>query len=1188
MPREEDLIDKQNWQVSEKDIHEISNLLGARWWEMFARKIGFHSEVEEIKREYVGLHNQKYQLLLQWSSRHGKKGSYGIILKALSELKEINALDKVCKLLHAQSEPGPPLPSALERYSDELKSVYSRYKLEAIVDWPPPPTESIVKLAMIGGQNIDEMFIDKIREGKVEDVLNTKTEIKVEKLYRDIGSGGGKVILIEGAPGCGKTTLCWLICHQWAKLKLKSLKNISHIIMVELRAENIGSMKNLEDMLPYCEGDLNKTRVAEELINKRGENVVIILEGWNELPRSMRKKSFFRSLINKGDQCPLQQAVILITSRSNTTVDLRPTLRIEALGFTPGQIEEYVRGCFDSEPHKAVGLLERFRQNPKLERNCYLPLILIIIIHLYNLNKPLPESFCGIITELARSCIYSYCYKKGICDVEDDDETFSFDTLPPEVDDKFCKLCKLAFDTTIEEKYSFSNPDMDADGLGLLQSVRSLARTGSSATQYFIHSSLQECCAALHVSKQPIEDQVVMLEKLFAAPKDYVLRFYSALTHWENESVREVLLECSKTIHDATAKYSYSRSKSEPLSQSLVAFLNILQTFPSRFVELLKYFHSTVTGDKPFDRDKLQQLCSMGGPEMEPFVNAQAKLLEEEMMKLRDESLDPDEYHGFDIDKMSNEMKKAAMTAMEQMNPANGMDKSKWQAFGQTMYDKMAGLSIAFLKCIQETNDGFGTSEIPSNIFVQQVMQKLHDMQKQLPAPEDPRHEMGFQPTPAEQVKKDTDSFFQDQIKKFAGDGRVADIMNSIIPHMMGTDPNPNPNKIMEAFMKILNRTSQTSTLSQQTLWTSLIHGIRANNMLMLIHCVYESKNPALSQIIGSTLVLAGQINTSDLIALQCVLEMRDEDGKPALELEVLHLFTALPPSDIHLLNKTIMASSTIHTLTLNVGYYNEHLIRTMLRIPRLRKLSHSWIIQNEEKRRESCESFFNCLEHNQNLQVLNLTCVQILDVGAKELARVLNTTRLVEIAISRCGIQEEGIKALSTALGSNNCLSVLCLDDTIISPAALQSLSTALRQNNTLKVIGMVEDPLTSELKEEHLQKFIIQLCFNSSVICLVLNTIHLIHPSLHQAMALVNCTRKLKQQPKLSIDDHYTQNYSPQIFSEDLITQNILTALEINSSDIANNTEAESFAVLRHLLSDSDKKQIQSINCSVVKEIS
>ena len=47
---------------------------------MFARKIGFHEEVENIKNDYIGLHNWVYQLLLQWSSRYESKATYRIIL----------------------------------------------------------------------------------------------------------------------------------------------------------------------------------------------------------------------------------------------------------------------------------------------------------------------------------------------------------------------------------------------------------------------------------------------------------------------------------------------------------------------------------------------------------------------------------------------------------------------------------------------------------------------------------------------------------------------------------------------------------------------------------------------------------------------------------------------------------------------------------------------------------------------------------------------------------------------------------------------------------------------------------------------------------------------------------------------------------------------------------------------------
>ena len=68
---------------------------------MFARKIGLHEEVEEIKVRYLDLDNQKYQLMLQWNSKYESKATYSKLLRALSELNQIDALDSACKLLHA-------------------------------------------------------------------------------------------------------------------------------------------------------------------------------------------------------------------------------------------------------------------------------------------------------------------------------------------------------------------------------------------------------------------------------------------------------------------------------------------------------------------------------------------------------------------------------------------------------------------------------------------------------------------------------------------------------------------------------------------------------------------------------------------------------------------------------------------------------------------------------------------------------------------------------------------------------------------------------------------------------------------------------------------------------------------------------------------------------------------------------
>ena len=1095
---------------------------------MFARKIGFHEEVENIKNDYIGLHNWVYQLLLQWSSRYESKATYRIILKALSELNQINALHDVCKLLHAQSEPGRTLPSALERYSDTLKRKYSEYKLKAIVDWPPPPAENIVKLAMIGDPKIDDKFIGDMTQGNVGSVLKTKTVIEPDGLFQRIESGGGKVILLEGAPGSGKSTMCWYICKQWGEGKL--LKKFSHVIMIELWDKNIQGAKCIADMLPYCESE--DSFLAGELKKKEGKNVLVILEGWNELPNELRGESIFKNLITKGARSPLQNAVVLVSSRSNSTVAIHKyaAIRVEALGFTPDQIKAYVEGCFNCKPHKAQELLSLIDQNPKVKENCYLPLMLIIIVHLYNFKDTLPESFCGTISELALSCLFRYCVKARKLGV-DDDEMHSFDDIPPEIQPQFDHLCELAYRATLEEAFSFSDPQTESDeGLGLLQNVRSIAARGSSVTQYFLHSSLQELCAALHVSRQPVPKQKEMLEQLLEVPQDYVLRFYSALTHWENESVCEVLFKQSQIIQQEMDKLILIPTRPEPVSQALMMFPNEMVRFPMRFAQMLKHVLDTVLHEKPFDRDELTSLIKMGGPELDPFAHDQAELMQEMMMQLADESFDPDTFRGIDEEKLKNVM----FENINRLAIEKGLDPSATAGFVEPMYEQMKSRWLKFMQGIEpfvkELTESFGTDEIPREVLIAQMAQKFQqDLTKQTQIPEDVRQQLGFPLSKQQKASHHMTSLIQNSMQRLGTDSHYPKFMESLMSQFLELNTNPDPQAVTKMFWQIINN-ANTPSLNQQHLISTLAHGTTAVLTLMLLHCIYEARNPMLAFALGSSLVLVGNLNGSDLLALQYVFQMKKDRNV----LKSFHLITALSETNLQKLTNALEAGSTIKILNIDIGLYDEKLVYHVLNKSTVRWFRYGWIIPDEETRISSCKSFCGCLEKNQILQVLDFSGVPILDVGVIELAKVLNTTRLLELNLSRCGIKEEGIKQLCRVLETNHYLIALHLHETTVSNPALQSLSHCLTQNNTLKVIGIVEDPVTAELSEENLQEFVVQLSCNSSVVWLMLNGKYRHTPSLQQALSLVNLTRKLKQQPLLSIDDHYPKNYSPDLYNE------------------------------------------------------
>ena len=344
-------------------------------------------------------------------------------------------------------------------------------------------------------------------------------------------------------------------------------------------------------------------------------------------------------------------------------------------------------------------------------------------------------------------------------------------------------------------------------------------------------------------------------------------------------------------------------------------------------------------------------------------------------------------------------------------------------------------------------------------------------------------------------------------------------------------DPNPKQRIRMMMWGMSYNARCGHQFIEQ---WTgmSLFHDHVMSNTLMLIHCIYEARNPLLAPLLGSYLSMRGILNRSDLLALQSIFEM-ERDGESVCKVDNLHLMTAMRVTRMQELAKVIEACPNLQTLGLFVGYYDKLLVDRVMNL-KLRKFEYCWLGVNEKFHIDPCKALSSSLQHNQSLRVLDLSVSPLFDFGARELAKVLNTTQIVELDLTRTLMEEEGIIALCEALKSNHFLSSLHLHDVMISPVALESLSRCLVTNTTLKVIGMIEEPMITELSEENLLEFITRLCFNSSVTCVMLYGMYIHTPAVSQALALVNLTRRLKHQPPLSVDDHYPKKYYPAMSME------------------------------------------------------
>ena len=77
---------------------------------------------------------------------------------------------------------------------------------------------------------------EQLRFGGVDNILKEKVRIKYEDMFCHSDSIGKKLaVLIDGAPGVGKTTLCSRIATDWANGTIQDLNRFTLVMLVPLR-----------------------------------------------------------------------------------------------------------------------------------------------------------------------------------------------------------------------------------------------------------------------------------------------------------------------------------------------------------------------------------------------------------------------------------------------------------------------------------------------------------------------------------------------------------------------------------------------------------------------------------------------------------------------------------------------------------------------------------------------------------------------------------------------------------------------------------------------------------------------------------------------------------------------------------------------------------------------------------------
>ena len=414
----------------------------------------------------------------------------------------------------------------MDLYSNYLKGMYNRFQMPLDGQWPPVQVDDYIPVVMIPKdlrQPAMESTVFQTTkhtlQGDIEKSIDGANTIELDQLFDSNATSDVKSILIEGGPGIGKSMMALTICKRWAK-GLKGFHNFEAVVLWSLKDPCILEFQSVDDLIYHDSEDVKK-HVVDYMRKFSGKGFLIVLDGWDELPKEMivRKQNFLLDLV-KGKSLPL--ASVIITSRSIQTQKLLKASffhrAIEIHGFSKSSVKSYAKKCFQHNPSMAEQLLAYLNERPDILSICYVPMHCAIVMYVFSRKQQFPSTLTDFYTFLTKNSLLRNVQLRNVENQEINDLE-DLDALPKEVETLYYALCELAFRGIWASKYTYSRQEIAAicesspkiivniDSLGILQAVNVFRSVGLQPVFHFLHSTVQEYMAAQYLTKLPVAKQ---------------------------------------------------------------------------------------------------------------------------------------------------------------------------------------------------------------------------------------------------------------------------------------------------------------------------------------------------------------------------------------------------------------------------------------------------------------------------------------------------------------------------------------------------------------------------------------------------------------------------------------------------------------------------------------------------------
>ena len=454
----------------------------------------------------------------------------------------------------ATSVPSPQhsLSPSLQQYAKYLKEIYSSKRASQISDQKfnllRANAKSFINIVLVHKESVsvtdNEMLMNRMH-GHIDDIQKRKTKLQFSDVCKCEDGSLAHSVLVEGAPGVGKTTFASELCKQWARGEL--LQEWSIVIMIKLRDRRARAAKSLKDLLYHPDTQMRR-EIKKELRNHNGEGILLIFDGYDESQQDIESVIY---QIMQGKALP--QATLMVTSRPLATRTLPPDFKqpsinqhIEVLGFTRNNVEEFINSACEDKPELLSDFKSYLSTHPFLSSLMYNPLHCAIVTNIYydywehGQKEYAPKTLTELYTGLVHTLLLRY-----LTDHHEDRDwrirNFK-DDLPDDVKQNLEAITSLAANGIKRRQYVFDEVDdnVPSDTLGLMQREEQAAvGIGTSSSYYFLHLTLQEYLAAVRYSEQlDLSLELLLAEEGPLSLKSFLKHYgeeinsFSSAVHW--------------------------------------------------------------------------------------------------------------------------------------------------------------------------------------------------------------------------------------------------------------------------------------------------------------------------------------------------------------------------------------------------------------------------------------------------------------------------------------------------------------------------------------------------------------------------------------------------------------------------------------------------------------------------------